>query len=130
MKQHLGYSDEEIELFRKNPHNARVMATAPDMRQRTIVFEVVESEGCNSKHEKGTRFFFTGDGNLITKMAPPRVCAYALPVMTQAIFGMQELWYAGVDPSSLTFKRGGWGHIVLEASLVDREKARKLFEQG
>lgn len=138
MKQHLGYTDEEIELFKQNPRNAKVMATAPDMLKKTIVFEVVQSEGCNSGHTVGTRFYFTGDGNLITRMAPARVCVYAMPVMTQAIFGIQELWYAGVDPNELTFKRGGcfdvgvrcggWGNIVLEAKLMDRKQAKELHE--
>jgi hypothetical protein len=140
MKDHLGYSDEEIQAFRKDPRNRKVMAVAQDMRDKTIVFEVIESQGCNSQHGVGTRFYFTGDGNLISKMAPSRVCAYALPIMTQAIYGMQELWYAGVDPNELCFKRagcfdvgircGGWGHIVVEARLMDREKAKELFEQG
>ena len=140
MKKHLGYSDEEIELFRKNPRNARVMATAPDMRAKTIVFEVVESAACNSGHGVGTRFYFTGDGNLITKMAPPRVCAYAMPLMAQAVFGMQELWYAGVDPNTMCFKRagcfdvgvrcGGWGRIVLEAKLLPKDEATALWKGG
>lgn len=136
MQQHLGYTDEELALFKKNPRNARVLQTAPDMRRKTIVFEVVESQGCNSQHQVGTRFFFTGDGNMITSWGPPRVCIYAMPVMSQAIFGMQELWYAGVDPNELTFRRascfdvgircGGWGRIVLEAKVIPRDEARAL----
>lgn len=140
MKDHLGYTDEELAIFKKEPRNKRVMTLAPDMRNKTIVFEVVESHGCNSQHGVGTRFFFTGDGNLISKMAPPRVCAYALPIMSQAVFGIQELWYAGVDPNELCFKRGGcfdvgircggWGRIVLESRVMDRQKAMELFEQS
>lgn len=138
IKKHLGYTDEEIELFKKNPRNAKVMATAPDMLNKTIVFEVIESEGCNSQHIKGTRFFFSGDGNLISKLAPPRVCAYIMPLMTQAIFGIQELWYAGIDPNELHFKRGGcfdvgvkcggWGHVTIESKIVDRQEAKRLYE--
>jgi len=133
---HLGYDAEELALFKEDPRNARVLTYAPQMRQKTIVFEVVESNGCNSGHEVGTRFFFSGDGNLITKMAPKRVCAFAMPMMTQAIFGIQELWYAGVDPDALSFRRGGcfdvgvrcggWGHVVLEARVIDRKEAEAL----
>lgn len=140
MKEHLGYTDEEMELFRKDPRNETVMATAPEMMKKTIVFAVVQSEGCNSRHTEGTRFYFTGDGNLLTRMAPSKVCAYALPVMTQAIFAMGELMYAGVDPGSMCFRRagcfdvgvrcGGWGHIVLEASVMDRDEARELYDSG
>ena len=80
----------------------------------------------------------TGDGNLISKWAPPRICVYALPAMAQAIFGMQELWYAGHDPNELCFRRagcfdvgvrcGGWGNIVIEARCVDREEAKALAQ--
>ena len=38
------------------------------------------------------------------QMAPSRVCAYVLPMMTQAIFGIQELWYAGGYP---------WGNLPI-----------------
>jgi len=139
MQHHLGYTDEEMALFRKEPHNARVLATALQMRNKTIVFEVVESTGCNSQHKVGTRFYFTGDGNLITRMAPSRVCAFAAPVMGQVIFALQELMYAGVDPNRATFKRmgcpdvgvrcGGWGRIVLEARVVDREEATRMYQE-
>lgn len=139
MKQHLGYSDEELELFKKQPRNRKVLRTAPDMKDKTIVFEVVQSQGCNSQHSAGTRFYFSGDGNLISKMAPAKVCAFALPVMTQTIFAIQELWYAGVDPNELCFNRcgcfdvgvrcGGWGHIVLEAKVITKQQAKELKKQ-
>lgn len=136
MKERLGYDDEQMRKFRENPRNARVLETGMDMAGKTIVFEVVESKGCNSQHSVGTRFYFTGDGNLITKMAPSRVCAFAMPVMTQAIFAIGELWYAGVDPDSIRFRRGGcfdvgvecggWGHVILEARVMDRADAAAL----
>jgi uncharacterized repeat protein (TIGR04076 family) len=139
MKRHLGYTDEEAEVFRNNPRNARVMATAPRMLGKTIVFTVIESRGCNSGHAVGTRFYFTGDGNLLTKMAPSKVCAFAMPVMTQMVYGIGELMYAGADPDTLCFNRagcfdvgvmcGGWGRIILEASVMDREEARALYEK-
>ena len=136
MKAHLNYTDEEAELFRNNPKNAKVLAKAGELTGKTIVFEVIESHGCNSRHTKGTRFFLTGDGNLLTKMCPSKVCIYALPVMTQAAFAVQELIYAGADPNEMCFKRagcfdvgvrcGGWGHIVMEANVMDRDEAKKL----
>lgn len=136
MKQRLGYSDEELALFQGDPRNTRVLTIAPDMMSKTIVFEVVKSCGCNSQHQQGHRFFFSGDGNLLTKMAPSKVCAFLLPNMCQMIYGMHELWYAGIDPNELTFKRagcfdvgvhcGGWGNVVVEGRVLDREAAAKL----
>jgi len=140
MQEHLDYTDEEMAIFRDLPRNARVLRAGLEMREKTIVFEVVDSRNCNSRHQVGDRFYFTGDGNLITGMAPSRICAFALPVMTQAIYGIQELWYAGVDPNELAFNRsgcfdvgvrcGGWGHINLKASVMDRKQARELYERN
>jgi len=132
----LRYSDEELALFKKEPRNTQVLTTAPDMLSKTIVFEVVESRGCNSQHQVGTRFFFSGDGNLLTRMAPSKTCGFLLPVMGQIIYGLHELWYAGVDPNELAFKRagcfdvgvqcGGWGRVVVEARVLDRQEAAQL----
>lgn len=140
LQRHFGYTEEELALFRADPRNELVVLTGRDMRAKTIVFQVVESSGCNSQHLPGTRFFFSGDGNLLTRMGPSRVCAYLLPVMAQAIFGLQELWYAGVDPNRLCFKRaacfdvgvrcGGWGRCVVEARVLGREEAQALAAVG
>ncbi len=135
LRERLGYSDQEMEAFAQNPRNARVLAVVPEMLSRTIVFDVIESHGCNSRHEVGTRFAFSGDGNLLTKHCPSKVCAFLLPVMAQAVFAMHELWYAGADPNQLCFRHGGcydvgvkcggWGRVVVEASVVDRSEAPK-----
>lgn len=138
MKAHLGYTDEEFKKFRADERNATVLAHGPEMVGKTIVMEVVESTGCNSQHTRGTRFYFTGDGNLITKMSPSRVCAFIMSPMAQAVFTMQELLYAGVDPNTMCFKRagcfdvgvacGGWGKVVMEARMMDRADATALWE--
>ncbi len=137
MQESLGYSDEEMVKFRENPNAARIVASVPEMMGKTIVFEVVESHGCASGHGVGAKFYFSADGNLIPKMAPKKVCAFALPVMTQAIYGIQELIYAGIDPNTLCFKRGacfdvgvqcgGWGRVVVEASVMERSAAKDLW---
>ena len=131
MEKHLGYTDEEVKLFRENPRNADVLSKTPDLMNKTIVIEVIESTGCNSQHKVGDKFYFDGAGNLITKMNPKRVCCFALQSMGGLIFGAHELFYAGVDPNKMRFKRtgcpdvgincGGWGHITLEFSIEKRQ---------
>lgn len=132
MQKHLGYSHEEMEKFRGNPRNADVLNKAAALMDKTIVLEVVASKGCNSRHEVGDKFYFDGAGNLITKMNPKRVCIYALNAMASPIFVANELFYAGVDPNEMRFKRtscfdvgvecGGWGQIVMEIRMEDRKK--------
>jgi len=130
MKSHLGYSDEEMKIFRENPRNEDVLSKAPELLSKTIVLTVVESHGCNSQHKVGDKLYFDGAGNLLTKRCPKKVCIYALSAATSMIFASNELFYAGVDPNEIRFNRaacfdvgvqcGGWGRIVLELSVQDR----------
>lgn len=133
IQNHLGYTDEETKIFKKNQRNIDVLSKAPDLMNKTIVVKVVQSHGCNSQHKKGDKLYFDGAGNLITKLAPKKICIYALSSISKLIFASNELFYAGIDPNEMRFKRtgcfdvgvqcGGWGHIVLEIRLEDRIKA-------
>jgi len=132
MQAHLGYSDEEMERFRKNPRNVDVMAKASELMDKTIIVEVVESKNCNSQHRVGDKFIFDGSGNLLTKKNPKRICIYALAELPKFIFAINELIYAGADPNKIRFRRtgcfdvgvacGGWGHITMEIKVEERQK--------
>jgi uncharacterized repeat protein (TIGR04076 family) len=134
-QQHVGYNDEEMKRFRENPRNEDVLIKSPGLMSKTIVARVVESKGCNSRHKVGDKFYFDGAGNLLTQLAPKRICIYALNAVTQLIFASNELFYAGINPNEMRFRRagcfdvgvqcGGWGHIVLELSVEDRNKLSK-----
>jgi uncharacterized repeat protein (TIGR04076 family) len=129
-QRHLGYSEADMTAFRMNPRNEEVLAKSPGLSEKMIVFEVVESHGCNSQHKKGDRFYFDGAGNLLTERCPKKVCAYALSCATMMIFAANEMLLAGVDPNGIRFKRvgcfdvglacGGWGRVVLELHVEDR----------
>ena len=132
MQQHLGYSDEDMKLFRENPRNEVVMSKAAELMNKTIILEVVESHGCNSQHKVGDQFHFDGAGNLLTEKSPSRICVYAINAISGLIFASNEMIYAGVDPNDMCFKRcgcfdvgvkcGGWGRIVMELKVEDRKK--------
>ena len=133
MKGHLGYTDEDMDAFRANPRNEEVVSKAPALLDKTIVVEVVESHGCNSQHKVGDQFYFDGAGNLLTKLCPKKICIYALSAAASMVFAANELFYAGVDPNEMRFKRagcfdvgvqcGGWGRIVMEIRVEDRQRA-------
>jgi uncharacterized repeat protein (TIGR04076 family) len=126
----LGFSDEEMTVFKANPRNEHVLSLARQQMNKSIVIEVVESRGCASKHKVGDKFYFDGAGNLITKMCPGRVCYSAIASSSNLIFAAVEMFYAGVDANNILFKRvgcpdvgaacGGWGHIVMELRVEDR----------
>ncbi|MFW9824609.1 MAG: hypothetical protein ACFFE4_16825, partial [Candidatus Thorarchaeota archaeon] len=74
IKNLLGYTDEEMEIWLKNPRNQEAIQKAPALLQKTIVIEVIDSHGCSSQHKIGQKFYFDGPGNLLTNLNPKRVC--------------------------------------------------------
>lgn len=134
-QEYLGYNDEEMKLFRENSRNEDVISKADALMSKTIIAEVVESQGCASQHKVGDKFYFDGAGNLITKLCPKRICIFALSPLQSGIFAANELLYAGIDPNEMRFKRtgcfdvgvkcGGWGRVVMELRVEERKKLDK-----
>ena len=132
VQKHLGYTDDEMKIFRADPRNEDTLSKTIPMLNKTFVAEVVESHGCDSGHKVGDRIYFDGRGiSLLTKLGPSRICIFALHSLALAMPAVAELFYAGVDPNQMRFKRfgcpdvgikcGGWGHIVMEISMEDRK---------
>jgi len=139
IKNHLGYTDEEMKVWLDNPRNHDIVLITPALLQKTIIIEGVEAHGCSSLHKVGQKFYFDGPGNLLTKLNPKRICIYALSQMERLIFAAQELFYAGIDPNKMRIKRGGCfdiglkcgglGRIVFELKFEDRKMAKKVLEK-
>jgi uncharacterized repeat protein (TIGR04076 family) len=132
-KRRLGYSNEEMEIFKANPKNESILDKGRALLEKEIVVEVVSSKGCNSQHKEGDRIFFDGAGNLLAERSPPKICIFALHAITPLVYAANELFYAGVDPNIMKFRRascidvgvqcGGWGQITLEISMQDKKEA-------
>jgi len=132
MKSHLGYTNEEMKIFMENPKNLEVLKRAPNLMNKTIVVEVVESHGCNTQHKVGDKFYFDGFGNLLTKHSPKRICISALGAVEKLIYVANALMFADQNPNEMLFNRvgcsdvglkcGGWGNIVMEIKVTDRKR--------
>jgi uncharacterized repeat protein (TIGR04076 family) len=130
MQKRLGYTDAELEKFKNDPRNQKIMERAKDLLSQTIVFEVVESHGCNIEHKAGDRFLFAAEGYMLAHQGPKKVCPYILPAMARMMWVIQERIYEGLDPRPY-FSRGhcedvgidcgGWGRVVLEAKIMPRK---------
>jgi len=130
IQRHLKYSKEELELFKGNPRNEAVLDVGRDLQDKRIIIEVVESKGCNSQHKVGDKFIFDGAGNLLTRHNPEKICIFALNAATGLIFAASELFYAGVNPNEMKFRRSGcfdvgvqcgvWGKVVVELTMIER----------
>ena len=136
VQEHLGFNDEEMKRFKENPRNEDVLSKTDVMLNKTIVAEIIESHGCDSGHKVGDKIYFDGRGiSLLTKLGPSRICIFALHSVALAMPAVAELLYAGINPNEIRFKRfgcpdvgikcGGWGHIVMELSVEDRDKLNK-----
>ena len=125
----LGYTNEDMELFKQNPRNREVLLKVPELMSKRIVGEVVESHGCLSQHKKGDKFHMDGAGNLIAKLCPEMMCAGAIHTLAPAVFTAVQLSLTGVDPNKMPFNRvgcpdvglqcGGFGKIVMEVRVED-----------
>ncbi|MFX1389272.1 MAG: hypothetical protein ACFE9Z_04320 [Promethearchaeota archaeon] len=134
IKDHLGYNNDELKIFLDNPRNMEVLSKSLPLLGKTIIAEVVESHGCNSQHKVGDKLYFDGAGNLLTKLCPNKICIYAISELDKLIHSANELFYVGSDPNEMRFKRtscfdvglkcGGWGQIVFELKVVDRNKIK------
>lgn len=132
MQRRLGYTDEQSAQFREDPRNADVLSRMAAVTSKLIILEVVEAHGCNSGYKVGDKFYFDGAGNLLTRMCPERVCGYSLNAALMMVYAANEMIFAGIDPNEMRFKRascfdvgldcGGWGQVVLELRVQDREK--------
>lgn len=132
VKNHLGYNNHEIQEFKINSRNSDVLSKVPELLNKTISINIIDSHGCNSQHKTGDKFYFDGAGNLLTKYNPNKICIFALGAIDHLIYAAHELFYAGIDPNLMRFKRahcgdiglkcGGWGQILMEISVTKRQR--------
>jgi len=131
MQDKLGYTEEEAKKFKNNPRNVKVMKAAEALVNKTIIFEVVKSHGCNIEHKVGDKFYFAAEGYMLAHKGPKKVCPFILPAMSRLVWVIQERIYEGLDPvPSFNFSHcedvgidcGGWGRVVIEAKVIDRQK--------
>jgi hypothetical protein len=124
IRKRLGLEDKEFQTIKDNPKFQRLFDNILTGSRYRLVAEIVESTGCHSGHVKGQKFFFDSAGNLLTREAPERVCAFLMPNLTVLINAFFENLLNGRDPNEVMFNRtgcydvgpacGGWGHVVVE----------------
>ena len=124
LKKRLGYTDEEMEMFKGNTRNMEIVSKIPGLMKKKLILEVMESTGCNSQHTVGDRFVFDAFGNLDARQCPDQVCLFLLGGAQNLIYAGMELLLAGADPNMMGFNRtgcvdvglecGGWGRVVVE----------------
>ena len=127
---YLGFSDEQMERFKKNHRNLEILPQIPQLLNTDFIFEVVEAHGCLCQHKIGQKIVINGDGSVARNQCPEKVCIYLLQTMALATFSAQEFIYSGLDPNKLKFRRlgcfdtgitcGGVGHVAVEFSAQEK----------
>lgn len=124
IQKRLGLEDKEFQVIKDNPKFQRLFDNVAAGSRYRLVAKIVESKGCHSGHVKGQKIVFDSAGNLLTREAPERVCAFLMPNLTVLINAFFENLLNGRDPNEVMFNRtgcydvgpacGGWGHVILE----------------
>ena len=136
IQKRFNYNDNEIKEFNDNPRNEELLSLQKELSNKIIVLEVVKSKGCNSQHKIGDKIYFDAAGNILTDLCPKKICSYSLNSALMMVYAANEMLFAGIDPNGMRFKRsscfdvgidcGGWGNIVLELSVIDKDEILKI----
>ena len=123
-QKHMGYTDEEMKIFRSDPLKVKMVTESPDFVKSRIIAEVIESQGCHAQHRVGQKFVLDGNGQLITKECPEKMCVFAVAALESPVNKIYERFMAKSDPkhertdvvqcSDIGIEKGGWGKILMK----------------
>ena len=133
IQSHLGFSDEELDLFRSNPKYKKCIENAPLFRSHIIVIDVIEAIGCTAGYKAGDQFHVDGQGCIIKEKSPPQLCVAAIWAIKPL---MDRMWEAFFNNSTDVFhdtvrcpdvgvQRGGAGEVTFRVRAVSRQQMEK-----
>jgi uncharacterized repeat protein (TIGR04076 family) len=131
---HMGYTDEEMKVFRSDPVKVKMVTGTPEFIKCRVIAEVIESHGCHARHKVGDRFVLTPGGQLLTEEGPRNPCLSALVPVSHVLPAISERLMNGSDPGFERFHvvqcadvgldKGGWGKILMKVYL-EKSPSRK-----
>jgi len=126
-QEHMGYTDEEMEVFKSDPVKVKMVTETPHFVKSRIVAEVIESHGCHSQHKVGDRFVMNASGQLLADECPKKMCMFALGPVTRELSGFYEILINSDEPDYSRHKmvqcidvgldKGGWGKVLMKVYL-------------
>jgi len=130
VRKHLGFTDEELTLFRSNPKNIRATENAPLFAKQKMLIEVIEARNCAAGYRVGDKFYVDSEGCLIQNESPRRICVAAIWAIKPLV---DRMWEAYFNNSTEVFhdtircpdvgvERGGAGEVTLRISSVAIKK--------
>ncbi len=123
-QKHMGYSDEEMKIFRSDPAKVKMVTQTPEFVKCRVIAEVIESQGCHAQHKVGDRFVMTAGGQLITEECPKRMCMFALGPVSTVLPAIYDRLLTKSDPNHERYNivqctdvgldKGGWGKVLMK----------------
>ena len=131
LQQHMGYTDEELETFKKCPKRGKWAPhmASPEIQNSTLVIEVVESHGCGNGMKVGDGLYFQGCGLLDPKRSSPW-CAHAFHGVSVFSNICHNLILHGIDPNDMYADhfscldcgtKYGWGLVIMKAYVIKED---------
>lgn len=127
-KDMLGYTDEQWKTFMSNPRNLKVLERSQDFQKYKLVAEVTSVYGCAAGHKVGDKIVFGGDGTLLCKENPEKICFGLISPIVPFAGALLDKISSGEDPTKISFNKvhcvdvgvdhGGWGEVVAEVKVV------------
>jgi uncharacterized repeat protein (TIGR04076 family) len=126
-QKHMGYTDEEMRIFRSDPEKVRMVTETPEFIKYRVIAEVIEARGCHAGHKVGDKFVMTAGGQLMAESSPKRMCMFALGPVAGVLPVVYERLITKSDPDCLRsnivqctdvgLDKGGWGKILMKVYL-------------
>jgi uncharacterized repeat protein (TIGR04076 family) len=123
-QKHMGYTDEEMRIFRSDPEKVRMVTETPEFVKYRVIAEVIDAQGCHAGHKKGDKFFMTAGGQLLAESSPKRMCMFALAPVAGVLPVVYERLITKSDPDcqrsnivqchDVGLDKGGWGKILMK----------------
>jgi len=124
LQEHMEFTDEEMELFKSDPYKVKMVTETPEFIKCRVVAEVIESQGCHTKHKVGDKFVLTPGGSILTDQCPKEICVHAMTAVGRIIPVISERLVSKSDPnfemtnivqcSDIGLDKGGWGKILMK----------------
>ncbi|HJL60391.1 MAG TPA: hypothetical protein QF517_00430 [Pseudomonadales bacterium] len=131
---HMNYTDEEMVLFKSDPAKVKMVTETKSFVKCKIVAEVIEAQGCHAGHRVGDRIVMDGNGQLLTRECPNKVCIFAASALHPSVNVIFERFTSGSDPkheksgvvqcSDIGLENGGWGKILMKVFVEEEDQAK------
>ena len=128
----MGYTDEEIAMYRSDPQKVKVMERAPKFATHIIIAECVFSRNCNAGHKVGDKIVMDGNGVIIRDLCPERVCYSVIQSIAPLVYALWERFAEDLSDLSIMLdkvhcpdvgvEKGGWGETVWRVYAEPKKK--------